>query len=234
MEVPAQGSTSESEETRAVMVKYWEEHADNLTSDAMMLDDDSAKIDAGDRAEVLAMVPDLEGKAACEVGAGIGRFTEQLITQKRVASLDVSDFMLNYIDKNREVNGHHELTGALTFSQQDVTKYDFGEAKYDHVFTNWIFMYLTDEETADVFKRVYASLKPGGTFFMRESCFKQSGNRARSFNPTNYRSDELYESLVTSANSDSPFAVVKRCANQTYIEVKNNPNQLMWLWQKPE
>ena len=221
--------------------------------------------------------------------------------------------MTNYIEKNREVHGHHKLSGGggPTFCQADVCAYDFGEAKYDHIctalclpstntslslslcvrydhiFTNWIFMYvvsslslaclvslspplspaclvslsppspaclvscfspaclgltllfllcryLTDDETASCFERMYAALKPGGTFVMRESCFKQSGNKARSFNPTNYRSDELYESLVGRANTDAPFKMVKRCANQTYIRIKNNPNQLMWLWQKPE
>ena len=81
--------------TRSVMTEYWEEHADNLTADAMMLDDDSVLIDESDKAEVLAMVPDVEGKAVCEVGAGIGRFTLPLITQKKVGSLDVSGMPLS-------------------------------------------------------------------------------------------------------------------------------------------
>lgn len=33
----------------------------------------------------------------------------------------------------------------------------------------------------------FPQLSEGGTLFFRESCFKQSGDKARSNNPTHYR-----------------------------------------------
>ena len=122
-----------------------------------------------------------------KIGAGIGRFTGRLVTEKKVKSLHVSDFMESYIEANRAAHGHHAGT---SFTCEDVTKQDFGSEQYDHVFSNWLFMYLDDTETEAVFKRIFDSLKPGGTFFMRESCFRQSGNKKRSFNPTKYVEEE--------------------------------------------
>ena len=152
----------------------------------------------------------------------------RLITEKKVKSIHVSDFMETYIEANRAANGHHAGT---SFACEDVTKQDFGTERYDHVFSNWLFMYLDDAETAKVFARIFDSLKPGGTFFMRESCFRQSGNKKRSFNPTKYRSDELYESLIEAA-SRGGFTIEQRAASETYIQIKNNENQLMWLFRK--
>ena len=152
----------------------------------------------------------------------------RLITEKKVKSLHVSDFMETYVEANRAANGHHAGT---SFACEDVTKQDFGTERYDHVFSNWLFMYLDDAETAKVFTRIFDSLKPGGTFFMRESCFRQSGNKKRSFNPTKYRSDELYESLIEAA-SRGGFTIEQRAASETYIQIKNNENQLMWLFRK--
>lgn len=225
--------TGGNAQNRETMTKYWNEHSGSLTVDAMMLDDNSVLLDAGDRAEVLAMLPDLTGKAVSEIGAGIGRYTTPLLEEKKVGSIHATDFVESYIEKNREVNGHH---ANATFARSDVTEEDFGVERYDHVFSNWLFMYLSDEETLDAFTRIFRSLKPGGTFFLRESCFQQSGSKKRSFNPTKYRSDLEYEALIKAAaeraGTGEQFHVDRREQNQTYIRVKNNPNQLMWLFSK--
>jgi phosphoethanolamine N-methyltransferase len=35
-------------------------------------------------------------------------------------------------------------------------------------------------------------LKPGGNIFLRESCFRQSGDVSRAFNPSHYRHPSFY------------------------------------------
>ena len=221
-------NAAETKTTRDEMSAYWSEHASSASVESMMLDDNAASITASDMEEVINMLPSYEDTAVCEIGAGIGRFTGRLITEKKVRSLHVSDFMESYIEANRAAHGHHAGT---SFACEDVTMQDFGVERYDHVFSNWLFMYLDDAETTAVFQRIFDSLKPGGTFFMRESCFRQSGNKVRSFNPTMYRSDALYESLIDAASAGG-FTVEQRAASETYIQIKNNENQLMWLFRK--
>ena len=45
----------------------------------------------------------------------------------------------------------------------------------DLVFSNWLFMYLTDKQVLTMLQRILGWLKPGGHLFFRESCFNQSG-----------------------------------------------------------
>jgi hypothetical protein len=46
---------------------------------------------------------------------------------------------------------------------------------FDIVFSNWLFMYLSDEETEQLLQNSLSWLAPGGTLFFRESCFHSSG-----------------------------------------------------------
>ena len=174
-----------------------------------------------------------------ELAAGIGRLTTRLMTDKKPKHLHTTDFMESYVETNRVTNGHFS---NMTFSCSDVTKQDFPLSTYQHVFSNWLFMYLSDTECTHVFKKIYDSLTIGGTFYMRESCFRQSGDKARSFNPTNYRSDQLYNELMASACGGSVtedglivgggIVIEKTGRSETYVRVKNNENQKMWLFKK--
>ncbi|PAA50503.1 hypothetical protein BOX15_Mlig000722g3 [Macrostomum lignano] len=53
--------------------------------------------------------------------------------------------MQNFIDKNRELNGHH---GNVEFGVADVTKLNLSQNRFDFIFSNWLFMYLDDSEVA--------------------------------------------------------------------------------------
>ncbi|MGH0189478.1 UNVERIFIED_CONTAM: hypothetical protein FKN15_035406, partial [Acipenser sinensis] len=46
---------------------------------------------------------------------------------------------------------------------------------FDLVFSNWLFMYLSDTELLSLAGRMLDWLSPGGYLFFRESCFHQSG-----------------------------------------------------------
>jgi phosphoethanolamine N-methyltransferase len=195
----------------------------------MMLDNDAAKIDLLDQNEVLSYLPEVKSSFnVLELGCGIGRLTTRFLTDHPVKTLHSTDFMQTYVDANLEAHKQHT---NFTCACEDATKQDFGSSEYEMIFTNWLFMYLSETETLSAFTRIYAGLKPGGYFFLRESCFRQSGNKARSFNPTKYRSDQEYTGMIAQAGAGG-FELVKEGASQVYIDIKNNENQRMWLFQK--
>ena len=45
----------------------------------------------------------------------------------------------------------------------------------DIIFSNWLMMYLADEEVQSLIKKELSWLREGGYLFARESCFQQSG-----------------------------------------------------------
>jgi len=49
------------------------------------------------------------------------------------------------------------------------------ESSYDVVFSNWLLMYLSDEELKKLVVKMLSWLAPGGYLFVRESCYRPSG-----------------------------------------------------------
>ncbi|KAK6466352.1 phosphoethanolamine N-methyltransferase 3 isoform X2 [Huso huso] len=208
----------ENGSARATMTEFWQEHSEQATVEEMMLDSNARIISRE------------------ELGAGIGRYTQHLV--KVASQVTAVDFMQKFLDKNKEDNGHH---GNAEFIQADATQLDFPENSFDLVFSNWLFMYLSDTELLSLAGRMLDWLSPGGYLFFRESCFHQSGDNNRSFNPTLYRSPSQYNHLLTSVVRDDPasgasqgsgFEIVMNKSVQTYIKMKKNQNQLCWLLQK--
>ncbi|KAG8146806.1 hypothetical protein E2320_013907 [Naja naja] len=127
--------------------------------------------------------------------------------------------MDSFLKRNREENGHRT---NITF---------------DLIFSNWLFMYLSDAELKALVQQMLLWLKPHGRIFFRESCFYQSGNSHRSFNPSFYRKPAEYNQLLTSAqvtigNTPYGFEIVLSRSVQAYIKRKQNQNQICWLLQK--
>jgi hypothetical protein len=83
--------------------------------------------------------------------------------------------------------------GIVDFMVADVCLMELPPRSYDVVFSNWLLMYLSDDEVAAFARKALGWLSPGGVLFFRESCFRQSGDRARGgFNPTHYRNPRDY------------------------------------------
>ncbi|KAM4721574.1 uncharacterized protein WCC33_007861 isoform 2-T2 [Rhinophrynus dorsalis] len=211
------------------MKQFWEEHSRDATVEEMMLDSSAKLLSNEEKPEIISLLPCMDGLSVLELGAGIGRFTGHL--SKLASHVTAVDFMQNFIDKNEKDNGYR---GNITFLQADVTKLDLPNQSFDFIFSNWLFMYLTDEELAVLTQKMLGWLRPGGYLFFRESCFHQSGDSERSFNPTVYRTPAQYNHLMTSFTSiagDSGFEIVISKSVQTYIKIKKNQNQVCWMLQ---
>ncbi|KAI4329995.1 hypothetical protein MLD38_028311 [Melastoma candidum] len=220
---------------REVQKSYWIEHSVDLTVEAMMLDSKAADLDKEERPEVLSLLPPYEGKVILELGAGIGRFTGELA--KKAGQVLALDFIESVIKKNESINGHHK---NVKFLCADVTspELDVPEESVDLIFSNWLLMYLSDKEVELLAERMSKWLKVGGYIFFRESCFHQSGDSKRKYNPTHYREPRFYTKVFkectthdASGNSYELSLVGCKCIG-AYVRNKKNQNQICWSWQK--
>uniref|UniRef100_A0A7C8Z6X3 phosphoethanolamine N-methyltransferase n=1 Tax=Opuntia streptacantha TaxID=393608 RepID=A0A7C8Z6X3_OPUST len=220
---------------REVQKKYWIEHSIDLTVEAMMLDSKASDLDKEERPEVLSLLPPYEGKSVLELGAGIGRFTGELA--KKAGQVLALDFIESVIKKNESINGHHK---NVKFMCADVTSpsLNISPNSIDLIFSNWLLMYLSDEEVENLVERMVKWLRPGGYIFFRESCFHQSGDHKRKSNPTHYREPRFYTKVFKechmqdgSGNSYELCLVGCKCIG-AYVRNKKNQNQICWLWKK--
>lgn len=175
----------------------------------------------------------VDGLRVVELGAGIGRFTGELARSAR--SVVALDFMQNLIDQNEANNGH---LGNITFRCGDATELSLPTASADVVFSNWLLMYLSDDEVKGLARNMLEWLEEGGNVFFRESCFRQSGDKARGSNPTHYRNPREYFAIFDGVSQELPDGriahlelVVCKCVD-TYVRVKQNQNQVCWKWRK--
>ncbi|XP_052818692.1 uncharacterized protein LOC128244694 isoform X2 [Mya arenaria] len=219
---------------REVMTDFWREHSQEASLEEMMLDSNAQELTKHELPEILSYLPSWESKDVIELGAGIGRFTAKLAaTAKHVTAID---FMEKFINKNQETNGH---IPNIDFRCEDVTKLRLENNSCDLVFSNWLMMYLEDEEVHSLINKELSWIREGGYLFARESCFGQSGNKKRSVNPTKYRDPSLYMAMFTmitipTENEDEVFGfeLVLSRSLTSYIKMKHNPNQVVWLLQK--
>jgi len=183
---------------RKVQKSYWEEHSKDLTVESMMLDSRAADLDKEERPEILSLLPSYKGKSVLELGAGIGRFTGDLA--KEAGHILALDFIESVIKKNESINGHNK---NITFMCADVTSPDLKieDNSFDLIFSNWLLMYLSDEEVEKLVGKMVKWLKVGGHIFFRESCFHQSGDSKRKVNPTHYREPRFYTKVILQALS---------------------------------
>ncbi|CAH1270367.1 Hypp4323 [Branchiostoma lanceolatum] len=217
-------------DVRVEMAEFWREQSHDGSLQEMMLDENADELDQEERPEILAMLPDLAGKRVLELGAGIGRFTPSLA--KQADHVTAVDFVESFIRKNEETNGH---LGNIAFLPADVTRLELPPKSVDVVFSNWLMMYLADEEVSALADKVLSWLADGGYFFFRESCFQKSGNKKRSFNPTFYRCPADYSAIFSAVTQDAQYVYEEQFAGRavkTYIKRKNNENQLCWLLRK--
>lgn len=220
--------------SKSSMKDYWNEHSKDASMQEMMLDNDAEILSKDELPEILSYLPNYDNIDVVELGAGIGRFTTHLA--QRARKVLAVDFMENFIEKNREINKNFT---NIDYLAEDVMDLDLEDDDWDLVFSNWLYMYLDNDELTHFLRNTLAWLRPGGFMFCKESCLQQSGSKIRTINPTYYRDPLVYESLfasVTIPTEDGKafygFEKVFSKSVDTYIKMKNNDNQLVWLIQK--
>ncbi|KAK7271196.1 hypothetical protein RJT34_26892 [Clitoria ternatea] len=223
------------QDERGVQRSYWIDQTAELSVESMMLDSNASHLDKEERPEVLSLLPEYEGKSVVELGAGIGRFTGDLAL--KAGQLLAVDFIESAIKKNESINGHHK---NVKFMCADVASpsLHIPEGSVDLIFSNWLLMYLSDKEVENLAARMIKWLKVGGHIFFRESCFHQSGDSKRKYNPTHYREPSFYTKAFKecrmsddTGNSFELSLVGCKCIG-AYVRNKKNQNQICWIWQK--
>ena len=199
---------------------FWEQQG--LDVQSMMLNKDiDPNFEENERTEILGYLPDLSGLRVLEPAAGIGRFTTCFA--QVAAQITAQDFVQEFIDKNRTAcAGYSNVSHAVG----DIMEADFAPASFDHIFINWLLMYIRDEDLPILAKRLTNWLSSQGTIFLRESCVSASNPNAPHPH-THYRDPEVYERLF----ADS-FRITAKGNVKIYEREYNNPNQRWWLFTK--
>lgn len=224
-------TSTKKEATREDFRSYWNDEHGAPTLENMMLDSNAATMDVLERPEILAELPSLNSKTILELGAGIGRFSSALAEKaEKVISVDFVEASCNI---NRETNSKYTNLEVVC---EDALKLAFPPNSFDIVFSNWLLMYLSDDEVQALANNCLVWLKPGGRIFFRESCFHRSGNAPRRWNPTIYRDPRMYFKFFNAArgtvDGGSRFQLCKTSCVHAYVRMKNNPNQVWWIWEK--
>ncbi|DAZ96530.1 TPA: hypothetical protein N0F65_011207 [Lagenidium giganteum] len=220
-------------DTRSEMKSYWAEHGSNTTIETMMLDTNAKTLHEMEMPEILEKAPELRGKDVLELAAGIGRYTSVIAPQAK--SVVAVEFIEEFQKKNMATNSHH---GNVKFLCQDVVHLEAEPNSFDVIFSNWLFMYLSDDEVKAFAQKAVRWLRPGGKLFFRESCFRQSGNVKRSANPTNYRHPRFYVGAFGSAFSEEQdgklghLDLESSSSVSVYRKVKKNNGQVVFNYTK--
>ncbi|GMF19667.1 unnamed protein product [Phytophthora fragariaefolia] len=219
--------------TREQMKSYWKEHSSSTDIETMMLDSNAQILHELEMPEILERAPSMENKDVLELAAGIGRFTSVIV--KAAKSITAVEFIEDFHKANAAANGH--LKNA-TFLCQDVVNLEAEPNSFDVIFSNWIFMYLGDDEVKAFAKKAIEWLRPGGKLFFRESCFRQSGDIKRNSNPTHYRHPAFYVGAFGSVvskeeNGDLGYFNLESSGSvAVYRKVKKNNGQVFFSYSK--
>ncbi|OAB40342.1 class I SAM-dependent methyltransferase [Paenibacillus antarcticus] len=112
---------------------------------------------AGEWHVLKALMPDLQNKSVLDLGCGFGWHCLYAREQQAssVIGVDISE---NMLQKAREQTNDP----AISYVQLPIEDIEFSNSQFDVVISSLAFHYI--ESFADISKKVYAFLKPGGTF----------------------------------------------------------------------
>ncbi|CAH0474093.1 unnamed protein product [Peronospora belbahrii] len=215
------------------MKSYWTEHSSSADIEAMMLDSNAKILHEQEMPEIMEHAPSIKGKDVLELAAGIGRFTS--ILGKTAKSVTAVEFIEDFHKANIATNGQME---NIKFLCRDVVTLENERHSFDVIFSNWIFMYLGDEEVKAFAKKAIKWLRPGGKLFFRESCFRQSGDAKRNSNPTHYRHPAFYIGAFGSVvskeeNGDLGYFNLESSGSvSVYRKIKKNNGQIYFNYTK--
>lgn len=103
---------------------------------------------------------------ACDLGCGAGNYTLKLLARLPDLEMTMIDLSLPMLEKAQE-RVQPVAKHPLTIIQQDMRAVDFGIGKFDILMAAATLHHLrTDDEWRGVFQNIFASLKPGGSFWI--------------------------------------------------------------------
>ncbi|CAI5730069.1 unnamed protein product [Hyaloperonospora brassicae] len=222
--------------TRDQMKSYWTEHSATTDVETMMLDSNAKLLHELERPEIMAHAPCMDQQDVLELAAGIGRFTA--LIGPRAQRVTAVEFIDDFHKANVAANGH---LANVTFVCQDVVTLEYPPQSFDVIFSNWLFMYLSDAEVQAFAAKAVQWLRPGGQLFFRESCFRQSGDVARSANPTHYRHPAFYVgafgAVVSHEDKEGHHAIGYLSLESSgsvavYRKIKRNNGQVYFCYKK--
>jgi phosphoethanolamine N-methyltransferase len=232
----------DSGEVRRLMRDYWDQWVEDKLESGTFLEpmigernlEKALEFHELDRNEVLKLLPDYTDMDVLELGAGSGRYSGELA--KKAKFVEATDFMESFVKQNEITHGSSYPN--MKFRTLDAAKLDYPPNSFDLIFSNWLLMYLNNEDTGRYAYNNLMMLRPGGFTFFRESHFRPAGVRSQSVNPTIYRSLMEYQNFFSSARytddkNDTYFFELVYAGNcQTYVQQKGNPAQVYYLWRK--
>ncbi|KAI3388955.1 hypothetical protein SNEBB_002866 [Seison nebaliae] len=217
------------------MKKFWQQHQPNMNSMLLINKNDSGIIEH-DTEEILESLPTIKDMNILELGCGIGRFTACLANEAK--HITAVDFVGSFLEENKKMNSSKD---NIDYVEADVLNLDFPKESFDMIFSNWLFMYISDGDLEELMARILKWLKPNGKFVFRESCFHKSGDKSNetSDNPTHYRKPHQYTEIMERCNMKHDkeneyyvFEIRFQRSNQSYFALRKNSNQIYWLYEK--
>lgn len=174
-----------------------------------------------EQAEVMSHLPSFQGAKVLELAAGMGRYTPLLA--KQASEVTTVDIAPQLIEASKAANSNFNNIEYITSDAMDLS---FKNETFDLIFINWLFMYLDDDESSLLMRRIFSWLKKSGYFFFRETTHPISSYVKGDY-AGYYRSVDAYTTLAT-----SHFSITKQDIILTYfLQCKYN-NQHFWLCQK--
>lgn len=223
---------SNAKDVRNQMHTYWKRYSDKGDVNEMFVDSQADELAPLETQEIMSSIPNFEGKDVLELASGIGRFTGKLSDKaKSVISIDFTEM---YVEKNKEVNGHRS---NVTIWCMDVMNLDLPNDSLDVILTNWLMQYLSLEDIGKLLKRMIRWLRPDGRLFFRDSCMRNAHRADKHLpgNPTFYRPPYEYADIFRSVTQERSngiifgLDIILTKSLDTYIRIKNDPNQNCWL-----
>jgi phosphoethanolamine N-methyltransferase len=145
---------------------FWNASNNQALGSSLLKDPKWNHINVAEKEQIFSSIlPPLDGLCVLELGGGIGRFTTDFASQaKEVTVVDLSEQALQ---ENRE---RHQDFSNITYIVGSVTDIRFEQNSFDLIFSNWLLMYLNQEEITQLLNACLLWLRPEGMIFFHESC----------------------------------------------------------------
>merc|ERR1719229_1082030 len=128
----------------------------------MLLMKEDAKFADMEKAEIISYLPNFDGLNVVELGSGVGRFTGYLA--ERATAVLAVDFVDKFLKENEK--RYADTYPHIDYLCRDVTKLSLKEGSYDFVFSNWLMMYLDDEEVEKLAEKILCMVFRGRIHFL--------------------------------------------------------------------